>query len=47
MVLLRRMVEKRRIPFLIFVYEDLCDKFEWMDEGGEVMEAEVIEDVLV
>ena len=47
MVFLLLNVEIRRMPFLILVYEDFCDESEFMEEGADVMEAEVREGVLV
>lgn len=40
-------VEMRRIPLLILVYDELCDEDELMEDGAEVVEEDVKEDVLL
>lgn len=40
-------VEMRRMPLLILVYDDLRDEDELMEDGAEVMEEDVSEDVLL
>lgn len=47
MVFLLFKVEMRRIPLLILVYDDLFDEDELMEDGAEVMEEDVKEDVLL
>lgn len=48
-VLLRRRAERRRIPFLIFSYEDLLldEVLEIIEEGAEAIEPVVKDDVVV